>query len=349
MTAYPEGSLGLTSLAQSGGYRAGPMCPELSIVIPFLNEKAVLPLLQKRLQQLTSHPDWELIFVSDGSTDSSVDLLTRWAAHEPSVKVVELTRTFGHQAAVSAGLSLASGRYVGVMDADLQDEPEALLQMHEQAVAGGYDVVYAVREQRSEGAIKRFCYHAFYRLFSFFADSPVQIDSGDFCVMNRRAVDLLIALPERIRFVRGLRAWLGLRGKLFKVLRSPRAAGEPQYSLSKLIQLASHGITSFSVRPLRLGFVCGAVLCLIASLAAIGYVVIAVFTDIPIRAPGFTTLVVLLLFFNGLIFLYIGILGEYIGQIFMEVKGRPTFIIDKLHNFPEGRPGRLPLKDSPPA
>jgi glycosyltransferase involved in cell wall biosynthesis len=322
--------------------------PELSIVIPFLNEETVLPLLQKRLQELGTHPDWELVFVSDGSTDSSVRILTEWAAHELSVKVVELTRTFGHQAAVSAGLSVASGRYVGVMDADLQDEPEIILQMHEQAVADDYDVVYAVRARRSEGAVKRFCYHAFYRLFSFFADSPVQIDSGDFCVMNRRAVNLLLDLPERVRFVRGLRAWLGLRSKPFKVSRSPRAAGEPRYSLSGLIQLASQGITSFSVKPLRLGFVCGTLLCFIASLAAIGYVAVAVFTDIPMQAPGFTTLVVLLLFFNGLIFLYIGILGEYIGQIFMEVKGRPTFIIDKLHNFPEGRPGRLPLKDAPP-
>ncbi len=286
------------------------MRPELSIVIPFLNEETVLPLLQHRLQQLESHPDWELVFVSDGSSDASVRILTQWAAHDPSVKVVELTRTFGHQAAVSAGLSLASGRYVGVMDADLQDEPAILLQMHEEAVAGAYDVVYAVRERRSEGALKRFCYHLFYRLFSFFADSPVQVDSGDFCVMNRRAVDLLLGLPERVRFVRGLRAWLGLRGKAFKVVRSARAAGEPQYSVAKLIQLASHGITSFSMKPLRLGFLCGAILCLIASLAAVGYVTLALFTDIPIVAPGFTTLVVLLLFFNGLIFLYIGILGE---------------------------------------
>lgn len=317
-------------------------------MIPFLNEEAVLPLLWNRLQELGTRPDWELVFVSDGSTDSSVRIVTEWAARDPSVKIVELTRTFGHQAAVSAGLSLASGRHVGVMDADLQDEPEIMLQMHKQAVAGDYDVIYAVRAQRNEGVMKRFGYHAFYRLFSFFADSPVQIDSGDFCVMNRRAVDLLLDLPERIRFVRGLRAWLGLRSQPFKVVRSPRAAGEAQYSLFGLIQLASHGITSFSVKPLRLGFVCGAVLCFIASLAAVGYVAVAVFTDIPMQAPGFTTMVVLLLFFNGLIFLYIGILGEYIGQIFMEVKGRPTFIIDKLHNFPEGRPERPPLEDSPP-
>ena len=324
------------------------MRPELSIVIPCLNEETVLPLLQKRLQELESHPDWELVFVSDGSTDSSVNILTQWAAHDPDVKVVELTRTFGHQAAVSAGLSVAAGRYVGIMDADLQDEPEILLQMYKQAVAGAYDVVYAVRERRSEGVFKRFCYRAFYKLFSFFADSPVQIDSGDFCVMSQRAVNLLRALPERIRFVRGLRAWLGLRGKAFRAARSPRAAGEPQYSLAKLIQLASHGITSFSIKPLRLGFVCGALLCLIACLAAIGYVVLALFTNVPILAPGFTTLVVLLLFFNGLILLYIGILGEYIGQIFMEVKGRPTFIIDRLHHFPETKPGHQTPPDTPP-
>ena len=199
--------------------------PELSIVIPFLNEENVLPLLQKRLQELRTHPDWELLFVSDGSTDSSVRILTAWAAQDPSVKVVELTRNFGHQAAVSAGLSLASGRYAGVMDADLQDEPEILLQMHEEAVAGNYDVIYAVRTRRGESAVKRFCYYVFYRLFSFFADSPVQIDSGDFCVMNRRALDLLLDLPERSRFVRGLRAWLGMRSKAFQVVRAPRSTG----------------------------------------------------------------------------------------------------------------------------
>lgn len=338
----------MTYLAQPTEYRAGRMCPELSIVIPFLNEEAVLPILQQRLQELSTHPDWEFIFVSDGSTDSSVRILTEWAAQDPSVKVVELTRTFGHQAAVSAGLSLASGRYVGVMDADLQDEPEILLQMHEQAVAGEYDVIYAVRTHRTEGAVKKFCYRVFYRLFSFLADSPVQIDSGDFCVMNRRALDLLLDLPERVRFVRGLRAWLGMRTKPFQVSRPPRAAGEPQYSWPRLLQLASHGITSFSVKPLRLGFVWGTILCSLATLAAVAYVGLAVFTDIPIQAPGFTTLVVLLLFFNGLIFLYIGVLGEYIGQIFMEVKGRPTFIIDKLHNFSEERPGDLRLEDTSP-
>jgi glycosyltransferase involved in cell wall biosynthesis len=136
--------------------------PELSVVIPFLNEEAVLPLLQKRLQALETHPDWELLFISDGSTDSSVQMLTSWAAQEPSVRVVELTRTFGHQAAVSAGLSLASGRYVGVMDADLQDEPEILLQMHKQAVVDDYDIIYAVRARRSGGVLKKFCYRTFY-------------------------------------------------------------------------------------------------------------------------------------------------------------------------------------------
>jgi dolichol-phosphate mannosyltransferase len=324
------------------------MRPELSVVIPFLNEETVLPLLQKRLQQLEPHPDWELVFVSDGSTDSSLSIVLQWAAFEPSVKVVELSRTFGHQAAVSAGLSVASGHYVAVMDADLQDEPEILMQMFEQAVTGDFDVVYAVREQRSEGALKRFCYRAFYRLFSFFADSPVQIDSGDFCVMNRRTVDRLLDLPERIRFVRGLRAWLGMSSQPFLVSRALRAGGEPQYSWWRLLNLASQGITSFSVKPLRLGFIFGAILCLLAIFSAIGYAAAALFMDVHMRAPGFTTLAVFLLFFNGLIFLYIGILGEYIGQIFIEVKGRPTFIIDKLHHFPERSPGPSLGEESAP-
>jgi len=311
---------------------------ELSVVIPFLNEERVLPLLRQRLEEVRAHaPAWELLFVSDGSTDASVNYIETWAKHDPAVKLAILTRNFGHQSAVSAGLSFASGDFVGVMDADLQDDPETLLAMLQVLRSEKVEIVYAVRTSRQESPIKRFLYYAFYRAYRYLADTPVQPDSGDFCVMTRRAVELLIAFPEKLRFVRGLRAWLGLTGKAFPVARSARAAGDPQYSLGKLIKLALSGLTSFSTRPLRLGFICGTLLCLCAVIAAIVYLGLALFTDTRVAAPGFTTLVVILLFFNGMFFLYLGVLGEYIGQIFMEVKARPSFLIARTVNLNQGK------------
>lgn len=306
---------------------------ELSIVIPFLNEDKVLPLLRKRLEKIQQGMGWELLFVSDGSTDESVSFIEDWARDDTDVKLIVLTRNFGHQYALSAGLSVASGNYVGIMDADLQDEPELLLEMYRSLRKEGLEVVYAVRTHRREGKLKRFLYYIFYRLFAFLADTPVDLDSGDFCVMSRRAVQMLLGLPEKLRFVRGLRAWMGLPSKPFPILRPARAAGTPQYSLRQLFKLAVSGLTSFSTKPLRLGFICGALLCFLAVLGALGYAGIALFTNAHIAAPGFTTLVVVLLFSNGLVFLYLGILGEYIGQMFLEVKARPSFVIERTINL----------------
>jgi dolichol-phosphate mannosyltransferase len=307
---------------------------ELSIVIPFLNEDHVLPLLRQRLENVQNRPSrWELLFVSDGSTDASSRFIEAWAGKDPSVKLIVLTRNFGHQNAVSAGLSFASGDCVGIMDADLQDEPEILLDMYRALRSDNVDIVYAVRTARRETKLKRFFYFVFYRLYVYLADIPVQADSGDFCVMSRRAVRVLLSLPEKLRFVRGLRAWTGLPSKPFPISRPARAAGRPQYSLPKLTRLAFSGLTSFSTRPLRVGFICGALLCLGAVIGALIYLGIALFTDIHLAAPGFSTLVIVLLFSNGLVFLYLGVLGEYIGQMFMEVKARPSFIVERTINI----------------
>ena len=307
---------------------------ELSIVIPFLNEDRVLPLLRQRLENVQNRPsNWELLFVSDGSTDASSRFIEAWASKDPSVKLIVLTRNFGHQSAVSAGLSFAAGDCVGIMDADLQDEPEILLDMYRTLRSDNVDIVYAIRTARRETKLKRFFYFVFYRLYVYLADTPVQADSGDFCVMSRRAVRVLLSLPEKLRFVRGLRAWTGLPSKPFPISRPARAAGHSQYSLLKLTRLAFSGLTSFSTRPLRLGFICGTLLCLGAVVGALTYLGIALFTDIHLTAPGFSTLVIVLLFSNGLVFLYLGVLGEYIGQMFMEVKARPSFIVESTINI----------------
>ncbi len=310
--------------------------PDLSIVIPFLNEEQVLPLLRERLEKIQDRlVVWELLFVSDGSADGSINFIEQWARIDPSVKLIILTRNFGHQSAISAGLSFASGKCVGIMDADLQDQPELLLEMYRVLLAEKVDVVYAVRTSRRETGLKRFFYFVFYRLYLFFADTPVQINSGDFCVMSHRVVRLLLNLPEKLRFVRGLRAWVGLPAKAFAISRPARAAGISQYSLSKLTRLAFSGLTSFSTKPLRVGLVCGSVLCFGALMTALVYLGLALFTDIHFVAPGFSTLVIVLLFSNGLIFLYLGIIGEYIGQTFLEVKDRPSFIIERTVNIKE--------------
>ena len=307
---------------------------ELSIVIPFLNEDRVLPLLRQRLENVQNRPsNWELLIVSDGSTDASSRFIEAWASKDPSVKLIVLTRNFGHQSAVSAGLSFAAGDCVGIMDADLQDEPEILLDMYRTLRSDNVDIVYAIRTARRETKLKRFFYFVFYRLYVYLADTPVEADSGDFCVMNRRAVRVILSLPEKLRFVRGLRAWTGLPSKPFPISRPARAAGHSQYSLLKLTRLAFSGLTSFSTRPLRLGFICGTLLCLGAVVGALTYLGIALFTDIHLTAPGFSTLVIVLLFSNGLVFLYLGVLGEYIGQMFMEVKGRPSFIVERTINI----------------
>lgn len=245
---------------------------ELSIVIPFLDEEKSLPLLKQRLDSARGLTEKrEIILVSDGSTDGSVAFIERWIQEDPRVALIELTRNFGQQAAIRAGLDAAVGRRVGIMDADLQDAPEDLALMDEELVRGPWDLVYAVRESRQENFLRRAAYSAYYRVYCALSDSPTDRDAGDFCVLTRRAADILRGFPEKVQFLRGLRSWAGFRSKAFGIARSNRAAGSPRYTLAKLISLGVNGIVSFSAKPLRLATMMGFGLCGLSLLLAAGY------------------------------------------------------------------------------
>jgi glycosyltransferase involved in cell wall biosynthesis len=309
----------------------------LSVVVPCFNEEAVIGLTHRHLvEALGADPsfDLEIVYVDDGSRDRTEDLLFELADRDPRVKVVSFTRNFGHQPAVSAGLQYAGGDAVAVIDADLQDPPEVILRL----VAKwreGYDVVNAVREKRKEGIAKRFAYALFYKLYRRLASIDVPLDSGDFALMDRRVVDVMNALPEKNRFVRGLRSWSGFRQAGVGYERAERAAGETKYSFMKLLRLAFDGIVNFSTAPLSLIFGLGVATAVIAMFAGAGYLVarilaIPIFGYTPGEAPGFTTLILTILFFSGVQLISIGILGEYLGRIYQETKMRPTFVVKEV-------------------
>jgi dolichol-phosphate mannosyltransferase len=309
----------------------------LSVVVPCFDEEAVIGLTHRHLLEALGGDasfDLEIVYVNDGSRDRTEQLLFDLADGDPRVKVVSFTRNFGHQPAVSAGLQYAGGDAVAVIDADLQDPPEVILRL----VAKwreGYDVVNAVREKRKEGLVKRAAYALFYKLYRRLAAIDVPLDSGDFALMDRRVVDVMNALPEKNRFVRGLRSWSGFRQTGVAYERAARAAGETKYSFAKLVRLAFDGIVNFSTAPLSLIFGLGVATAVIAMFAAAGYLAARIF-EIPIfgytpgEAPGFTTLILTILFFSGVQLVSIGILGEYLGRIYQETKMRPTFVVKEV-------------------
>ncbi|RRR73278.1 MAG: glycosyltransferase [Candidatus Viridilinea halotolerans] len=302
---------------------------DLSVVVPAYNEEQNLPLLYERLVAALDVLDlsYELIFVNDGSSDRTLDLLRELAQRDPRVLAVDLARNFGHQVAVSAGLDQSRGRGVVVMDADLQDPPEVLPAFIAKW-REGYEVVYAIREQRKEGPLKRMAYHSFYRLLKRVSQIDIPLDAGDFCVMDRRVVELLNAMPERNRFVRGIRSWVGFRQTGLAYERHARHAGKPKYTLSKLIYLALDGLVSFSFLPLRLISLTGVAVSFLSILIAIAYTIQKL--TIGLSPPGFATLVVSIFFLAGIQLITIGVIGEYVGRIFEEVKRRPLYVVRKV-------------------
>lgn len=300
---------------------------ELSIVFPIYNEEANLPELYRRITEAIENDsidNAEILFVNDGSSDRSEEMIREFRGVDPRVKLINFSRNFGHQAAITAGMELSRGKAVILMDSDLQDPPEVLGKMVE-AWRGGGEVVYAVRKKRKESARKRFTYFAFYRLLQKIANIDIPLDSGDFCLMDRRVVDQINKLPERNRFVRGLRSWVGFHQVSFPYERHARYSGTAKYNFSKLMKLALNGIFSFSSFPLRLATYLGFLIVLLSLLYALGLVV-AYF--IGGHFPqGWTSLMVIVLFVGGVQLLILGAIGEYVALINDEVKQRPNYVI----------------------
>lgn len=313
----------------------------LSVIVPCFNEQEVIRATHQRLiDALGDNPKFalEIVYVNDGSLDRTEEILFDLAEGDSRVRVISLSRNFGHQPAVTAGLAYAVGDVVAILDADLQDPPEVILQMIDKW-REGFDVVYGVRFKRKEGFFKRLWYAIFYRLYGLLADIDVQADSGDFALMDRRVVNLINSLPEKNRFVRGLRAWAGFRQTGLVYERAARAAGETKYSFHKLMKLAFDGIFNFSTAPLTIIFVTGLIISLTSAMVALVYTIarigdFTIFGRSPGDVPGFTTIILAMLFFSGVQLISVGILGEYMGRLYQEVKMRPTYVVKEVRGKP---------------
>lgn len=334
MTTYPRRPIEAPAAAGEAARVAAPRARvELSVVVPCFNEEAVLPLLHQRLHRAlaTCGVEYEVILVDDGSSDRSALLMEEMHRRDRRWKSIHLARNFGHQLALWTGLGAARGEAVAVLDADLQDPPELLPAMLERRAAG-FEVVYGARRQRKEGALRRGAYYGFYRLLSSLSEFAIPLDSGDFCLMDRRVVDVIRSVPNRRPFVRGLRAWVGFRQTALEYERQERAGGTSKYSFSKLWRLAFDGILSSSLRPLRIATFLGITVSVVSFLGAVFTLLQRLFADEFGRwglgpVPGFATTVISILFLGGVQLLTIGILGEYVGRIYESVDGRPVCVV----------------------
>lgn len=305
-----------------------------SIILPVYNEEENVEMVYERvsavLKKITS--EFELIYINDGSYDRTLAVLKDLHKRDSRVKVISFSRNFGHQTGVSVGLLKSSGKIVAVLDGDLQDPPEVLPTFFDK-LDEGYDVVYAVRTKRKEFFLKRLAYDSFYRLLQSISQIKIPLDSGDFCVMNRRVVDAMNSLPERNRYVRGLRSWVGFKQIGITYDRPSREAGETKYTLAKLFKLAFDGIFSFSYVPLQMMSVGGFIALNLSALYTVWVIYQKYFTDNYNQVPGFATNVILITFFGGLQLFSLGIMGEYMRRMYDETKQRPQAIIESLIGF----------------
>jgi dolichol-phosphate mannosyltransferase len=310
-------------------YAANECAPELSIVVPFFNEEENVAELCRRIRVAMQEFGiaYELILVNDGSKDDTPHLIDEQQEYNPNIISVHLSRNFGHQAAICAGIDQSSSRAVVLMDGDLQDPPE-VLDDFVRTWKAGYDVVYAVRTKRKEGLLKRWAYSLFYRIFRATSDLDIPLDSGDFCLMDRKVVDALKNLPERNRFVRGLRTFVGFRQIGISYERAARNAGQPKYSFKALFRLAVDGIINFSSFPLNLVTYLGLASTGLSVILTVWVLASSFYNNTTPR--GWTSTLLVVLFMGAVQLLSLGIIGEYVRRIFLETKQRPTYVIAEV-------------------
>jgi len=305
--------------------------PDYSFVIPVLNERETLPELHRRLDAVMAQLDGpaEVVLVDDGSTDGSFAVMEELHARDPRVKVLRLSRNFGHQIALTAGLDHALGRAVIIMDADLQDPPEVALELARRW-REGYDVVYAVRDERDgESRVKLATASWFYRLMGRMSEVPIPIDAGDFRLVDRRAVDAVSSMSEHSRYLRGMFAWVGYDQTGVCYSRSARYAGRTKFPMRKMVSFATDGIVSFSAAPLRLALAFGFFVSAISMLAG-GVAIVCRLTGV-YETPGWASIIVGMSFLGGIQLTVLGVMGAYIARIYDEVKQRPLYLVrDRL-------------------
>lgn len=320
-------------MAQTLRVVGNPSAPRVSLVLPIYNEEEVLPHLLPRIRTILDEIDGatEAIFVDDGSRDGSVAVLRKALDDEPRFRLIELSRNFGHQIAITAGMDAAVGDAVVVMDADLQDPPEVVHRLIEKWQEG-YEIVYARRIKREgESWFKRVTANVFYRVLDRMTSVDIPRDVGDFRLIGRKALETFQAMPERDRFVRGMFAWMGFRQTAVDFERPARTMGETKYPLRKMVKLAVHAIVSFSEKPLRFALWSGLAISALAALTGL-YAVLAWALGAGV-IPGWTSTVVIVSFFSGFNLLMTGVVGLYVGGIHAEVKRRPLYVIDQLTGF----------------
>ena len=328
----------------------------LSVVAPVYNEEGLIEVFYERVCGALEGVPFELVLVDDGSSDGTLPILEGLAERDPRVKLVVLSRNFGHQTALTAGLDHAQGDAVVMLDADLQDPPELILQMLDHWRAG-IDVVYAVREHRAgESHFKLATAAWFYRIFDWLTQVKLHHNSGDFRLLDRRALDALLSMRERDRFLRGMTVWVGFRQAAVAYRRDARYAGETKYTLPRMLRFSFDAIFSFSHKPLQLATFLGF---LFSGLAFVAIPVVIILKILGSYLPGFGSITIMILLLGGIQLITIGIIGEYVGRIYDEVKGRPLYLVQTRRNFaagdgsaapadPEREPAVVMAADHPP-
>lgn len=309
---------------------------DYSIIVPLYNEELVVKETYKRLKEVmdSTNEAYEIIFVNDGSRDNTAEMTREICKKDRNIKLLSFSRNFGHQVAITAGMDYSSGKAVVVIDADLQDPPEVMLKMIEKWKQG-YDVVYGKRlKRKGDTLFKKITAKAFYRVLKSMTDVDIPVDTGDFRLIDRKVCDALKTIPERNRYVRGLISWLGFKQTGVEFVREERFAGETKYPLKKMIKFASDAITSFSYKPLKAATYLGVAVSFSSSAYLMWVLFEKLFTHHVVQ--GWTSIVALSLLFNGLMFIMLGIIGEYTGRIYDEAKGRPLYIIGEKEGFQYG-------------